>query len=137
MGTQVLEKIIYECRKSKPERRKRRPGAAACVFKVDGKWHTFVNCAIPLIPPNADGSEASSLVDSICLKCGYGYADLMSQRRRQPCIDCTTEHLVEWGHWVQETYDVDLGWGSIELDRKWELLGDFEKHRITHKRKRP
>lgn len=102
-------------------RRKRLRGIAASAFKGgDGRWHTYLNAAVPIcIPP-------ATLDDSLCRRCGLGYSHVMAEKR-EICNECVIQDIAEAGMSLQAMLGINLGWRmpgdyTPEDVRRW---GDF------------
>ena len=88
--------------------RKRLAGIAASAFKGgDGRWHTYLNAAVPICQPPA------TLDDSLCRCCRLGYSHVMSEKR-EICNECIGERIAEAALNLQAEAGIDLGWQMPE-----------------------
>lgn len=99
-----MEKVIYTATCSPTTARRRARGLAASAFKGgDGRWHVYLNSAVPhCVPP-------ATLDDSLCRFCGLGYSHVMSQKREM-CNECVLQEIADAAISLQAEVGIDLGW---------------------------
>lgn len=122
----LTDRVVYTARAA-PPRKWRRPCAASVFKGGNGRWHTYLNAAIPLCDPPA------TLDDSLCKRCGYGYSHVMAEKR-ELCCECVLEDVAEAGMSLQ-SQGVEMGWrmpgdyhadvvrGRHGHDCRWKMKG--------------
>ena len=95
------------------------PEIASTFRGDDGKYHVYLNCAIPKL-------NGKRIEDSICKTCGFGYSHLIHQHTKQ-CDYCEIEQVAERAIALQQKLNINLGWRMSDSNTQ-----DENRYRYLH-----
>jgi hypothetical protein len=114
-------RVVYSSKASPTRKMRRRLGVSASAFKgADGRWHTYLNAAVPR-------DTFGTIDDSLCRRCAMGYSHVMVERR-EICNECVNEDVAERAIRLQSLLGIDLGWRMPEdyTPEDWRLYANYQ-----------
>lgn len=98
----VKERSVCVCAK---RRKRRRPGSRVRFRTADGKWHEYLNEAVP---------EGGELVSSLCVICGHGYSENID-KDTNVCGECRLQAVMAKAAYL-ESQGIAMGAGGLVSD---------------------